>query len=94
MRPARIISAIFFYTSTALGIAAAGFAYYGKYNIAAFCASLSVALRFDLFETRQEERSETTRKVLHYNIVALKECTAALEKVLHEREKGRESGSV
>lgn len=94
MRPARIISTLFFYTATALGIAAAGFAYYGKYDIAAFCASMSVALRFDLSETRQEERAETTGKVLHYNVAVLKECTAALEKVLHEREKERKSDRV
>ena len=91
MRPARIISAIFFYTSTALGIAAAGFAYYGKYDIAAFCASMSLVIRFDLFETRQEERSDTTGKVLHYNVAVLKECTAALEKFLHERERERKN---
>ncbi len=72
MRPARIISTLFFYTSTALGIAAAGFAYYGKYDIAAFCAAMSLLIRFDLFETKQLEREKIMASTIEVaeNVIA------------------------
>lgn len=58
MRPARIISALFYGAATGLGIASAWFAYFGKFDIATWCAAMSLLIRFDLFETHQQRRDE------------------------------------
>ena len=64
MRFARFIPTIFGGVATLLGVASAWFAYFGKYDIATFCAAMSLLIRFDLFETRQMERDDNTFRVM------------------------------
>lgn len=89
MRPARIISALFYGTATGLGIASAWFAYFAKYDIAAFCASMSLLLRFDLFETKQLEREKIMVSTIE---VAANVIAGFLNKIEREKQKAPASG--